>query len=143
MEKDRLRDPIEIEALQCRLESGTACFELSQGVVLRSPRDVRLYLERIGGATSVGFGGFADVYNILARADMMIEASPSFAQAVKSLRDVSGTNMSQDEALVNYAFLSNVPAIFSGKKTDKTSIPSLTSAAKWKSEKVIKAWDMN
>ena len=138
MEKDRLRDRIEIEALQTRLESGTARFELSPGVVLRSPRDVRLYLERIG-ATSVGFGGFADVYNILARADMMIEASPSFAQAVKSLKDVSGTNMSQDEALVNYAFLSNVPAIFSGKKTDKTSIPSLTSAAKWKSEKIINA----
>ena len=78
---------------------------------MRGPRDVRAYLERIG-ATNVGFGGFADVYNILACADMMIEASPSFAQAVKSQKDVSGTNMSQDEALVNYAFLSNVPEIF-------------------------------
>ena len=138
MEKDRLRDRIEIKALQTRLESGTARFELSSGVVLRGPRDVRCYLERIG-ATTVGFGGFADVYNILARADMMIAASPSFAQAVKSQKDVSGTNMSQDEALVNYSFMSNVPGIFSGKKTDKTSIPSLTSAAKWKSEQIINA----
>ena len=33
MEKYRIKDRIEIEALQTRLESGTACFELSPGVV--------------------------------------------------------------------------------------------------------------
>jgi hypothetical protein len=136
LEGDRVKDRLQIEALQTRLESGTARFELSPGVVIRSPRDVRVYLERIG-ATSVGFGGFADVYNLLARANMMIEASPTFAEAVKSQKDVSGTNMSQDEALVHYSFMSNVPGIFSGKKSDKTSIPSLASASKWKSENVI------
>ena len=52
---------------------------------------------------------------------------------------MSGINLFQDEALVNNAFLSNVPGTFSGKKTDKASIPSLISAAKWKSEKVINA----
>ena len=136
LEKERIRDRIEIEALQTRLETGTARFELAPGVVLRSPRDVRLYLEKIG-AVNVGFGGFADVYNVLARCNMMIEASPSFAEAVKSQKDVSGTNMSHDEALVNYSFQSSVPGIFSGKKTDKTSIPSLPSAAKWKNDKGI------
>ena len=136
MEKDRIRDRAEIESLQTRLETGTARFELAPGVVLRSPRDVRLYLEKIG-AVHVGFGGFADVYNLLARCNMMIEANPTFAEAVKSQKDVSGTDMSHDEALVNYSFHSNVPGIFSGKKTDKTSIPSLASASKWKNDKGI------
>ncbi len=136
LEKERIKDRIEIESLQTRLETGTARFELCPGVVFRSPRDVRVYLEK-NGAFNVGFGGFADVYNVLARCNMMIEANPTFAEAVKSHKDVTGTSMSHDEALVNYAFQSNVPGIFSGKKTDKTSIPSLTSASKWKNDKGI------
>ena len=76
MEKDRLRDRSEIEALQTWLEFDTDQFEISPWVVLRGPCDVRLYLAEKIDATSVGFGGFLDMYNILACADMMIEASP-------------------------------------------------------------------
>ena len=61
MEKNCLRDRIEIEVLQTRLESGTARFEISPGVVLRGPHEVKFYLEKIGAA-SIGFGGFVDVY---------------------------------------------------------------------------------
>lgn len=114
LESDRVKDRLQIEALQTHLEYGTARFELSPpGVVICSPCDhVRVCLEHIVAA-SVGFGGFANVYNLLAGANMMIEASPTFAEAVKSQKDVSGTNMPQDKALVHYSFMSNIPGIFS------------------------------
>ncbi len=56
----------------------------------------------------------------------------SVADYLKKKKDAIGVKLSEDEALVTYSFQDTAPPMFGGTKTDKSSIQSLPTPAKWR-----------
>ena len=131
LERNRLKDKAMIDALQTRLEVGSQRFELRSGKVVRSARDLRAAIIA-DSATGMDFGGFVDVYNVWLRAINKGAGNPSMLDALKTMKDVKSVGLSEDEAFVVHSFAGTLPGSISGVKTEKSSIPSLQTQAKWR-----------
>jgi len=127
------QDKRRIETLESQIETGTERVEIRRGTILRSPRDVLAYLESFD-SSSVDFGGFVDIYNLIYRIQVCIEGNLSLSDAIKAKKDVAALHITEDEAVVEFTFKAPVPSYFGGKKSEKSYIQKLPDYTSWRSE---------
>mmetsp|Transcript_20683 Transcript_20683/g.30304 ORF Transcript_20683/g.30304 Transcript_20683/m.30304 type:complete len:733 (-) Transcript_20683:5335-7533(-) len=133
LERDRVHDRAQIEALESRFDSGSHKLDLGGGTFLRSSLDIRAFLTRLG-ATDIDFGGLVCPYNIFIRIHKYIEGDGSLQDVFKSKKDIRGMNLSEDEALTIYSHSAVLPPIFGGRKTEKSEIGTLPTYNKWRNK---------